>query len=179
MIVQVIGWVGMLAGCCLLAALMVLANHGELRESFDAIGRRLLRFLGPSGCYIQPSIEKITPVKSEPTGLFLIDERCPGCLGTGRLRVNILEDDADEERMWRELELQATLKDSWQVARTCTGCGMPFATHKDVDLNWCSLECQKAYYDRGKRTLCKPVDLDITTHGDGEHRTIKGWVTDN
>lgn len=148
---------------------------GRLLEAFWTIGRLLFK---PSGCYIQPSMDKIISVNSEPTGLFLIDERCPGCLGTGRLRVNILEDDIDEERMWRELELAATKEWDWQVARTCTGCGLPFLCSKKALRDFCGEgDCQHAYYNRGKRTLGILVDLDVTTHGDQQPQTMKGYVT--
>lgn len=144
------------------------------REFTEAASWMRARWDRPWG---QPSVDKITPVKSDPTGLFLIDERCPGCLGSGRLRVDILEDDIAEERMWRELELKATLKDPWQAVWTCTGCGLPFVGHENVPREWCSVECQSAYYKRGKVPLI-PVDLDITTHGDSEPQTMKGYVVE-
>ena len=157
----------------LIAVLFILTHPGRLGRLIEAFGR----LVKPSGCYVQPSVDEIVPV-SEPTGLFLIDERCPGCLGTGRLRVNILEDDIDEERMWRELELAAHKNWDWEVARTCTGCGLPFLCSKEALRDFCGEgDCQKAYYDRGKRTLSVLVDLDITTHGDHEPQTIKGYVT--
>ena len=107
-----------------------------------------------SGCYIQPSVDEIVVVKPDPTGLFLIDERCPGCLGTGRLRIDLLEDDLDDERAWRNLEITATKEWDWQIARTCTGCGLPFLCGKDSVRDFCGKgDCQQAYYKRGNVTL--------------------------
>ncbi len=74
-------------------------------KGFSILGRRVIGFLGPSGCYVQPSLDKIVTVV-EPDGL-VIDERCPACAGSGRLRVDLLAADVDEERVWRELEAEA------------------------------------------------------------------------
>ncbi len=77
----------------------------RIHEAFGILGRRVIGFLGPSGCYVQPSLDQIVTV-AEPDGL-VIDERCPACAGSGRLRVDLLAVDVDEEREWRELEAKA------------------------------------------------------------------------
>lgn len=51
------------------------------------------------------------------------------------------------ELEFRKLEV-GRVKD-WEQVFICKGCEMPFVAHKKSTREFCGVECQSAYYERG------------------------------